>query len=116
MIVEDDMDIQNIYQENLVSEGYEVVTVGTIDEAMTKLMSFLPDLILLDIMLPGGKNGFDFLEYLKKEEKYTKIPVIVLTNLDSERETSLKIGAVDYIVKANSSIGNVLKQVKQYTS
>lgn len=71
------------------------------------------DLVLLDIMLPGGMNGFDVLEDLKRNQLTSSIPVIVLTNLDSERETALKIGAADYAVKANTSIEETVQKIKQ---
>ena len=58
-------------------------------------------------------DGFDVLEQLKRDEVVKNIPVIVLTNLDSERESALKVGAVDYIVKANASIDQVVEKVNE---
>lgn len=72
----------------------------------------LPDLVLLDIMLPGGLNGFDVLEQMKREETLRKIPVVILTNLDTEEKTSKLIGADDYIIKANTSLAEIVAKIK----
>lgn len=114
LIVEDDMQLQQLYQESLVAAGFEVVMTETAREALTHLKSFHPNLIILDIMLPGGQNGFDFLEQIKRAEEYKSIPVWVLTNLDSERKTALSIGAAEYIEKANTPIEEVVKKVVAY--
>ncbi len=63
-------------------------------------------------MLLGNINGFNILEQLKKDEELTKISVFILTNLDKEKETALKIGATKYFIKTNIStaeINNLLK-------
>ena len=65
-------------------------------------------------MLPAGMNGFDLLEQLKRDEKLKTVPVIVFTNLDSERNVAESMGAVDYIVKANTSIDDLVKKVKSH--
>ncbi len=114
LIVEDDMKLQQLYQEYLVAEGFQVVLTDTVVEALHQLKSFQPDLIILDIMLPGGMNGFDFLEQIKRDEKLKTIPVWVMTNLESERKTAFSIGAAEYIVKANTPIEEVVKKVKNY--
>ena len=114
LILEDDMKLQQMYQEYLTPEGFQLVLTETVEEALHQLKSFHPDLIMLDIMVPGGKNGFDFLEEIKRDEKLKTIPVWVMTNLDSERKTALSIGAADYIVKANTPIEEVVKKIKAY--
>lgn len=111
LIVEDDMKLQQLYQEYLVGEGFEIILSETVSDAMHQLKSFYPDLIILDIMLPGGENGFDFLEQIKRDEKLKSIPVWVMTNLDSERKTALSVGAAEYIVKANVPIEEVIKKI-----
>ena len=114
LVIEDDLKLQQLYQEYLVTEGIEVVVTDTVKEALVHLKSFFPDLIILDIMLPGGMNGFDFLEQIKRDEQYKKIPVWVMTNLDSERKTALSIGAAEYIIKANTPIEEVVRKIKGY--
>lgn len=114
LIIEDDVHLRQIYNTMLAGEGYEVEQVASGMEGLTKATQIIPDLILLDIMLPGGMNGFDLLEQLKRNPATEKIPVLVLTNLDNAKATALSIGAVDYFVKTNSSIEDVVAKIKVY--
>lgn len=113
LIVEDDLHLQVIYQESLKPLGAEVLLAITGQQGLQMAKEHKPDLVILDIMLPLGLNGFDVLEQLKRDPELKNIPVVVLTNLDSERKTALDIGAVDYLVKANTSIQDVVTCVKQ---
>ena len=114
LVIEDESQIVKIYSEKLTLEGYAIDSASTVDEAITKLAVGKYSLIIMDIMLPGGKNGFDFLEEVKRSEKYKNIPVIVLTNLDTEEKTARQIGADDYLVKANTPIETVITKIKEF--
>lgn len=114
LVIEDDQSIQDIYQKKLNAESFEVIQATTGEQGLQAVKKDGVDLILLDIMLPGGINGFDVLEQLKIDDNYKNIPVLVLTNLDTEEKTARDIGAADYIVKANTPIGKVIDKVKQY--
>jgi len=116
LLVEDDLDLQRIYSEKLGNAGFKVLLTSDASQAATILKNEVVSLILLDIMIPGKMNGFEFLKYLKENESTTKIPVLVLTNLDTEKEEALKMGAVDYIVKANVDINQVVEKVKSFAS
>ncbi|MBI4137053.1 response regulator, partial [Candidatus Roizmanbacteria bacterium] len=98
VIIEDEEAVQNVYKTLLRKEEYTVYTEKTAQAGLDTIKYVKPNLVLLDIMLPGGMNGFDLLEQLKKDPDTKYIPVIVLTNLDSEKDTALEIGAVDYLV------------------
>jgi putative two-component system response regulator len=111
LIVEDDLGLQTIVSEQLTKSNITVLKAGSGKEALDLLETKTPNLIVLDIMLPGGQNGFDVLEQLKRSEKTKSIPVIILTNLDSEMKTAIDIGAVDYIVKSNTSIDQVVSKI-----
>jgi twitching motility two-component system response regulator PilH len=63
------------------------------------------------VMLPGGKNGFDVLEDLKTNPELATIPVIICTNLDSEKETAMEIGASDYFIKANTPVEELVSKI-----
>src|SRR5260221_4890250 len=97
LVVEDNISLQKILASRISAAGADVLTAATADEAFTHLKAQVPHLILLDIMLPGGKNGFDILEEVKRNPDWKQIPVIVLTNLEGEQKTAMNIGAVDYI-------------------
>ena len=96
----------------LKKEGYEVKIATDGSEVAKILEEFIPDLILLDIIMPK-KDGFAVLEELKASEKYKKIPVIVASNLGQTEviEKGKKLGAVDFVVKSNMGIGEILKKV-----
>jgi two-component system alkaline phosphatase synthesis response regulator PhoP len=111
LIIEDDTSLLKAYQEMFKLEGILVIGATTAQEGLTLVQSEKPDLIILDIMLPGGKNGFDVLEELKKNPATQKIPVVISTNLDSEEKVAREIGVCDYIVKANTTKDEVMKLV-----
>ena len=114
LVVEDDATLNKVYSEKFGQEGFGVTIAVTAKEAITKLANDTFDLVILDIMLPGEMNGFDVLEKMKQEEKLKKIPVIVLTNLDSEEKTAREIGANVYLVKADTKIEDVVSKVKSF--
>ena len=109
------MVLSQMYKDKLANAGFDVVGTDTGKKALTILNSYMPDIILLDIMLPGGMNGFDFLQILKKDPKIKGVPVIVLTNLDSEKNTALELGATDYIIKSDTPLENLVDLIKKYT-
>jgi len=108
LFIEDDQQLQDIYRSALSQK--DILVIGAIDgkEGLEKVSTEKPDLIVLDIMLPSGISGFDVLEQLKANTLTKAIPVIVLTNLDSEEAVAKKIGAVDYKVKSNTSLAEIV--------
>lgn len=114
LLVEDDKILAQMYQDKLAVNKFDVVASYTGSDALTKVRNFHPDLILLDIMLSIGMNGFDVLRELKLNQELKKIPVIVFTNLDSEKKTALSLGAVDYFVKSETSLDNLIKLIKKH--
>ncbi len=114
LFVEDNMQLQELYKDILDKDNYHITFVETGVKALEVMHTEQPDLVLLDIMIPGGMNGFDVLETIKRDEKLKDIPVIVCTNLDTERDTALSIGAVDYIVKVNTNPEKLLEKINKY--
>lgn len=112
LIVEDNHEIADVYKRALKGEGYEVFSVNNIPSAEEQLEQKV-DLVLLDIMLVGGKNGFDLLEKMKKNPALQNIPVVVITNLSEEKKTAMEIGADDYLVKTSTSLDEVIDKVKK---
>jgi DNA-binding response OmpR family regulator len=98
LLVEDNEDIQEMNQRLLERRGYTVRLAMNLAEARALIKKSLPDLILLDIMLPDG-NGLDFLKELRKENR--GIPVLLLTALDETDDEliGLQAGGDDYIAK-----------------
>jgi len=75
----------------------------------------MPDLILLDIIMPT-KSGFEVLEELKTYNKLKDIPVVIISNLfqQADIEKGLALGAIDYLVKSNYFLEEIIKKVKNY--
>lgn len=113
LIVEDDLEVQSLYKQKLDQSGYTVMQAYTGQDGLDSVKSGLPDLIILDIMLPGGINGFDVLEQLKRDQQTASIPVFVLTNLDAEEETAKSLGVIEYIVKTRTSLEDVTDKIRK---
>lgn len=112
LIIEDDAQLVKLYESMFTDAGFGVITAGTGDAGLQLAAKEKPDAIILDIMLPGGMNGFDVLELLKRTEELKKIPVFILTNLDSEEKVAREIGAADYIIKAHVDPKQVVQKIK----
>ncbi len=112
LIVDDEQDILDLLQFNLKSEGYETLTAIDGEQALNQALMQKPDLIILDIMLPG-KDGWEVLKELRRKEETRHIPVIFLTAKDSEIDevVGLELGADDYIIKP-ISIRKFIARVK----
>ena len=113
LLIEDNDQLVKLYQGKLEDEGFDVTVALNGKRGLDLAKSQKYDLILLDIMLPEGINGFDVLEALKKDKTLRKIPVIVLTNLASEEKVAKDIGATDYMVKANVDPKDVVEKIKK---
>jgi len=113
--VEDDTVLANALSLVLQNEGYELSLATDGEEAERMIQQEIPDLILLDLLLPI-KNGFEVLKIMRQNPSTKDISVVILTNF--EQETSInegkKLGAKDYIVKANVDIQNIPEIVKKY--
>ncbi len=100
LLIEDEQDIVELVTYNLNREGYDVLSSRSGEDGLKKARTVKPDLILLDIMLPGI-NGLDICRALKGDDKTNHIPIIMLTarNEDIDVVTGLEVGADDYVTK-----------------
>jgi two-component system alkaline phosphatase synthesis response regulator PhoP len=101
LVVDDEPNIVKLVESRLKASGYDVVTAKDGQDALAKAKQTKPDLILLDIMMPG-MNGQETLKELKKDASVSSIPVIMLTakqETDDIVKSIVNGGAVDYIVK-----------------
>ena len=111
LVVDDEQDLCEILKFNLETEGYQVETANSAEEAMEKdIASFR--LLLLDVMM-GGMSGFQMAKRLKGDEHTAHVPIIFLTARDTENDTvtGFNLGADDYISKP-FSIREVLVRVR----
>lgn len=100
LVVDDEQDIRELLTYNLEREGYNVISVETGEAAAEKASSRKPDLIILDLMLPGI-DGVEVCRRLRTREGIKDIPIIMLTakSEDSDVISGLEVGADDYVTK-----------------
>lgn len=112
LIVEDDKFLRELITRKLVSEGYQTVEAADGEEGVRVTKSEKPDLVLLDLILPGI-DGFEALTRIRRDEETINIPVIILSNLGQKEdiERGLKLGATDYLIKAHFSPGEIIEKV-----
>ena len=111
-VVEDEEDILELLRYHLAREGYTVTTAINGEDALAAIPRDMPDLVLLDLMLPGI-DGLEVCRSLKKETKTAAIPIVMVTAKGEESDVvaGLELGADDYIAKP-FSINVVLARVR----
>lgn len=118
LIVEDDKFLSELISTKLTKEGYEVSIALDGEAGLEKAKTEKPDIILLDILLPGI-SGFEVLEQIKKstDPEVKNIPVLILSNFgqESKVQQGLSLGAVDYLVKANFTTGEIVEKIRAIT-
>ncbi len=97
LVVEDDQDIAQLISHHLTDKGYVVSTAGRAEDAFQAACTERPDLITLDIYLPGA-DGFELLQRLRSDETTADIPVVIVSVL-ADKNQGLRLGAVDYMTK-----------------
>jgi len=114
LVIEDEATLQKALNEVLSEEGYEVVSSLDGLRGLELAKEEIPDLILLDIILPK-MDGFEVLKKIKEDDKTSQIPVIILTNLSdiNDIQKALDLGATTYLVKADFHIEDVLKKIEK---
>ncbi len=113
LIVEDDKFLRELIGRKLTGEDFEIIEAVDGEEGMKKIKEEKPDLVLLDLILPGI-DGFEVLAKMKVDPKIASIPVIILSNLGQreEVEKGLKLGATDYLIKAHFTPGEIIEKIK----
>lgn len=117
LVAEDDTFLANAYRVKLTKAGFEVKLASDGDEVLGMLASFIPDVILLDLVMPN-KDGFATLEELGANEKWKTIPVIIASNLGQKEdvEKGMKLGAKDFVIKSEMSLSDLIKKIHEIAS
>jgi diguanylate cyclase (GGDEF)-like protein len=118
LVIDDDLELQELLKFSFQHFGYDVYQAYDGKEGLKKVKEVLPDVIVLDIIMPE-MNGFEVIEELKKDPKICLIPVIMLTSLSHTRDkvTGVKLGADEYLVKPVEPyelIAHVESLIKKY--
>lgn len=112
LVAEDEKPISSVIALKLRKEGFEVVCAYDGEEAIEEMRKTKFDLLLLDLVMPK-KDGFEVLEAMKNEK--IKVPTIVSSNLSQKEDMQkvLSLGAIDYFIKSETSISDVIVHVKK---
>ena len=113
LVVEDDKFLRELIIRGLKKEGFEVIQAIDGEEGIKKIEEERPDLVLLDLMLPGI-DGFAVLEQVKNDPNLALIPIIILSNLGQkdDLDRGLELGAIDFLVKAHFTPGEIIAKIK----
>jgi len=114
LVIEDDQFLRDLLKTKLNKEGFSVETAIDGPEGLEKILKEKPDLILLDIILPGI-DGFEILKKIRKDVKtdIASMPTILLSNLGQEAdvEKGRALGADDYLIKSNFTIDEIIAKI-----
>ena len=113
LIIEDDDFFRDTVAKRLEQEGFEVFAAGNSKEALEILETKNPNIVLLDIILPG-MDGFELLSLIKKTESIKNVSVMILSNLSQKQdiEKALSLGAKDFIIKISVNLDQIMEKVK----
>ena len=113
LLVEDDQFLLNLIGPKIEREGFALTIAKNGQDGLAEVQRSMPDLILLDIVLPD-LNGFEILEKIKANEALSSIPVVILSNLGQPEniKKGKELGAIDYLVKVQHTPQDIVDKVK----
>lgn len=113
LIIEDDKFLRDLLTRKLIQKGYKISEAIDGEEGFKKIKEEKPDLVLLDLILPGI-DGFEVLTRVKDVPELSKIPVMIISNLGQgeDIERAKKLGVIDYVVKAHFTLNEIVEKVR----
>jgi len=116
LVVDDEVNIVTSLEYVMKAAGFDVATAYDGEEALAKVAEIVPDLVILDVMMPK-LDGFEVCEKIRANPLWESVIIVMLTarGRDSEREKGLSLGANDYLTKPFST-HDILKRVKELLS
>lgn len=113
LLIEDEELILNLLQRKLEKEGYKVTVARDGEEGMEKMRRNLPDIILLDIVMPK-MGGFEVMEEVRKDKNLRSIPIIIISNSGQpvELDRAKRLGARDWLIKTEFDPKEVIVKIK----
>ncbi len=113
LIIEDDESLRAVYREEFEGEGFTVETANDGQEGIEKLASFLPDVLLLDMLMPK-KSGFDVLKHMKDNPEYKHISTLVITNIYTDSRDLVQNWGVSFVLlKVDYTPGQIVAKVRE---
>jgi DNA-binding response OmpR family regulator len=114
MIIEDDKFLrEDLYGRKLRAAGFTVESAEDGDTAFRMLATMIPDIVILDLVLPG-MDGFEILQKIREGEKTKDVPVIIVSNLGQQEDVdkAMELGATDFMVKANFTLDEIASRIR----
>ncbi len=114
LVVEDDRFLRELITQKLAREGYDVSEAVDGEDGVKKAEEEKPDAILMDLILPGI-DGFEAITKIKEKPDFENTPIIILSNLGQrdDVERGLKLGAVDFLIKAHFTPGEIIEKIEK---
>ncbi len=115
LVIEDEESLRDAIRTKLASSGFAVLSAMTAEEGLEILEFHTPDLVWLDLLLPG-MGGFQFLERLRKEKKFEDLPVIIVSVSASPEKVqhAFQLNVVDYVVKSQYRLEDIVKKIEGF--
>ena len=115
LLVEDDDALASVYETRLQAENFDVRRVANGEDALATALTYKPDLVLLDVMMPKV-SGFDVLDILRNTPETGNLKIIMLTALSqqTDKERAESLGADDYLVKSQVVIADVVERIRHH--
>jgi two-component system phosphate regulon response regulator PhoB/two-component system alkaline phosphatase synthesis response regulator PhoP len=113
LIAEDDRFLASAYRVKLQKSGFEVLVVNDGQEAIEAVITFKPDLVLLDLVMPV-KDGFSALEEIRKTSSPQQLPIVIASNLGQKEDVDrgYSLGATDFLVKSDMVPDDLVNKIK----
>lgn len=117
LIIEDDAFLRRVYKKELEEAGHIVTQAENAERGIELLKKEKPSIIFLDILMPG-RDGYDVLAFKKEDPALSRIPAIVLTNLNQkvDVERAMQLGATEFLNKGEIKVGDLAQIVKKYVA
>lgn len=115
LVVEDDLILDEAYRKKL-SPQYDLQVAMDGETGVSMTRDWRPDLIILDIYMPGKIDGLEYLRIIKSEPAVADIPVLILTNLPDMAEKTLALGAVKCLMKTETDLNRLEKEIADILS
>lgn len=115
LLIEDEKEVAELYRLKLSLDGYDVLVATEGESGLKKAIEEKPDLIFLDIKMPG-MDGFEVLRHLRKNDITKLTPIVILSNFDEQEmiEKGLALGANEYLIKSQFSPGDLSAKTKTW--
>ncbi len=112
--VEDDSLLGKILSKEIINSGFDLTLAKNSGEALDAIKQNIPDVIMVDLLLPGGMDGFGILEQVQSDASLKDVPKVVLSNLSkpSDIEKAKSLGANKFLIKADTSLDQIITELR----